>query len=163
MQINFINPEVSVIITGMLPIFEVRGALPLALFYYHFAPVKAYFLSVLGNLIPIIPVLFGLNFITEYFGGKFYYLNLFLNWLYNKTRERHGEHFKSFKWATFALFVFVAIPIPFTGAWSGIVAAIVFGIPFWRAVMAISSGVAVAGIIVFAISFFGMNVGVLFK
>jgi uncharacterized membrane protein len=158
MQIHFINQEISVIVTGMLPIFEVRGALLLAFFYYNFSPIKAYLLSVFGNLLPIIPVFLSLTFFTEYFAHKIYFLNRFLNWLYEKTRERHGDHFESYRFATLALFIFVAIPIPFTGAWSGILAAIVFGIPFWKAVTAIASGVLVSGAIVMAISLFGMNI-----
>ncbi len=157
MQINFINPEISVIITGMLPIFEVRGALPLALFYYHFSPLKSYLLSVFGNLLPILPLLFGLKIFSEYLAHKVYFLNRLLNWLYEKTRQRHGDHFESYSWAPFALFVFVAIPIPLTGAWSGILAAITFGIPFWRSFIAISAGVLVSGAAVLAISLLGLN------
>ncbi|MBL8030236.1 MAG: small multi-drug export protein [Candidatus Doudnabacteria bacterium] len=159
MELFILNKELSVVLTGALPIFEIRGALPLALFYYNLPTWEAYALSVLGNCLPIIPVLFGLNKFSEYLMRKSYYINKFLSWLFERTRRQHGGHFGSYKLAVIALFVFVAIPLPLTGVWSGIVAAVVFGIPFWRAVAALALGVMVSGGLVLGLIQLGFGVG----
>ena len=64
----------------------------------------------------------------------------------------HHAHWQS--WLEFfALLVFVAIPIPLTGVWSGALVAFVFGIPIWRAALAIGLGAIIAGFIVFFVGF----------
>lgn len=155
--------EILTILTAAAPISEIRGAIPLAIGVFGFAPLKAYLLSIVGNLLPAIPLLAILYYASDFLMHRVYFINRFLTWLFDYTRERHAAHFEKHHhhhwrdWLlTLALFVFVAIPFPLTGAWSGAVAAFVFGIPFWRSVLAISLGVAVAGAIVL-----GVTMGVL--
>lgn len=141
-----ISPEIITLFVGALPLSELRGAIPLAIAKFNFGPGKAYILSVLGNLAPIIPVLFGLRRFSDYFMYKSYYVHQFLTWLFERTRKKHTRSFEV--WGTFALFLFTAVPMPFTGVWSACVAAFVFGIDFWKAVTAIALGVIAAGIAV---------------
>lgn len=162
MEIYFLNKEISVVLAGAMPVLETRGALPLALFYYGFSPLKAYLLAVLGNCIFILPVLFGLNRFSQFLMHKSYRINRFLTWLFERTRKKHADHFESYRFAALALFVFVAIPLPLTGAWSGIAAAVVFGISFWRAAAAIILGVLTSGAIVLALSHAGSQAGKFF-
>ncbi len=152
----------TTLLLGALPVSEVRGALPIAMFVHNFSPLKSYILAVLGNLLPVLPVLFVLTRFSEFLMRKIYFLNRFLTWLFERTRKRHGDHFESYRFMPLALFIFVAIPLPLTGAWSGILAAIVFGIPFWRAAAAIMLGVITAGGIVLAISLLSAGAGKLF-
>lgn len=140
---------------GAMPISEVRGAIPTAMFAFHFSALKAYFLAALGNLLIIVPVLFFLHKLSDFLMHRVYFINRFLTWLFERTRRLHQDHFHHYGWAPLALFLFVAIPLPFTGAWSGAVAAFIFGIPFWRSVLSISLGVLAAGIIVLTISSLG--------
>ncbi len=148
-----ILPELSVIFLGILPISEVRGAIPAAILFWNFSPLKSYLLAVFGNIIPIIPLLLFFKYFVEALMRKYYFANRFFSWLFARTRKVHGDHFHSFRWAPFALFIFVAVPLPLTGAWSGVIAAIVFGIPFWYAVLSIALGVmASAGIVTALIS-----------
>jgi uncharacterized membrane protein len=147
--------EIITILLGAAPISEVRGAIPLAIAAFHFSAFKAYFLAVLGNLLIIIPALFFLHKLSDFLMHRVYFINRFLSWLFERTQRLHQDHFHHYSWAPLALFIFVAIPLPMTGAWSGVVAAFVFGIPFWRSVLSISLGVLAAGIIVLAIASFG--------
>lgn len=147
--------EIFTILMGAAPISEVRGAIPFAMFAFHFSPIKTYCLAVLGNLLIIIPALFFLHKFANFLMHRVYFINRFLTWLFERTRRAHEDHFHYYKWAPLALFVFVAIPLPMTGAWSGVVAAFVFGIPFWRSVLSISLGVLAAGLIVLAAVSFG--------
>lgn len=154
--------ELITILLGSSPFLELRGAIPTALFVFKFSALKAYLLAVFGNLIPIIPLLFFYNRLVSFLMARFYFLNRFFNWLFSFTRNRHDHHFKYYYegkspshrdfWLSVALFIFVAMPIPGTGAWAGALAAFVFGIPFWRAFFAISLGVVAAGLITLAAS-----------
>jgi len=147
--------EIITILLGAAPISEVRGAIPLAIAVFHFSFLKAYFLAVIGNLLIIIPALFFLHKFSDFLMHRVYFINRFLTWLFERTQRLHQDHFHHYGWAPLALFIFVAIPLPLTGAWSGVVAAFIFGIPFWRSVLSISLGVLAAGIIVLAIASFG--------
>ncbi|MFH0803797.1 MAG: small multi-drug export protein [Candidatus Tagabacteria bacterium] len=147
--------EILTILTGALPISEVRGAIPLAIAVFHFSLLKAYFLSVIGNLLIIVPALFFLHKLSDFLMRRVYFINRFLTWLFERTQRLHQDHFHHYSWAPLALFIFVAIPLPFTGAWSGAVAAFIFGIPFWRSVLSISLGVLAAGVIVLSIMSLG--------
>ena len=70
----------------------------------------------------------------------------FFDWLFERTRRKHSKRFETYQ--ELALLFFVAIPLPITGAWSGSVAAFVFGIPAKKAIPFIIMGVLVSGVIV---------------
>jgi len=146
--------------TAALPLSELRGAIPLAILKYGFSPYKAFIISALGNILPVLPLLVGLEKISEYLSHKFYWFNRFFSWLFERTREKHKDHFHY--WGDLALFIFVAIPLPLVGAYSGVVAAFVFGIPLKRAFWSIVLGVLAAGLIVTAITIFGENIFTMF-
>lgn len=138
--------EIYTLLLAASPISELRGAIPAAILVWGFNPFKAYVLSVIGNALPVIPLLFIWHYLSDYLSKRFYFLNRFFNWLFDRARTRHNHHFEV--WEQLALLIFVAIPFPLTGAWSGTVAAFVFGIPFWRAVAMIFGGILISGLIV---------------
>ena len=142
------SQELITLLVGASPIAEVRGAIPLALGAFHFGALKAYVLGVGGNLIPIIPGFLFLRYAASWCIQHVYILNRFFTWLFERTRSRHGEKFET--WSMLVLFLFVAIPLPLTGVYSGIVVAFLFNLPFWRSIFAISLGAATAGLIVLA-------------
>ena len=146
--------------TAALPLSELRGAIPLAILKYGFSPYKAFIISALGNILPVLALLVGLEKISEYLSHKFYWFNRFFSWLFERTREKHKDHFHY--WGDLALFIFVAIPLPLVGAYSGVVAAFVFGIPLKHAFWSIVLGVLAAGLIVTAITIFGENIFTMF-
>ena len=144
------SAELTTFIVGMLPVAELRGALPMALVYFGLPFWPAYGLAVLGNILPAVFLVFFLEKIAEYLSRRSYRFNRFFAWLFERTRRRHNHHFEI--WGPLALIVFVAIPLPFTGAWSGAMAAFVFGIPPKRAVPSIIAGVLIAGLAVGALT-----------
>ena len=81
--------------------------------------------------------------------------DIFFSWLFERTRHNHSESFE--KYGTLALIIFVAIPLPATGAWSGCAAAFVFGIQFRHAFPAILAGVMIAGLIVSIVTLTGIS------
>jgi uncharacterized membrane protein len=139
------SSEIKIILLAMTPINELRGTIPLAITAYHFSPWQALLLAVVGNMVPIIFLLWLWPRIASFF--QFLPLaKKLLNWLFERTRKKFYKKYSLY--GDLALVLFVAIPLPFTGAWSGSIAAFLFGIPFWRALGLIFLGVILAGIVV---------------
>ena len=138
--------ELKIFLIAMTPIFELRGSIPAALSVYDLSIWSAYFISVVGNLVPVVFILLLLESVSGYLSRHSYLFNRFFAWLFERTRKKHAAKFERFK--EFALIVFVAIPLPFTGAWTGSLCAFVFGIPFKKAFPLIALGVMIAGVIV---------------
>jgi uncharacterized membrane protein len=144
----------AVMVIGALPISELRGAIPVAMGIYGMKPVEAYFLSVIGNLIPVVPLLLFLEPVSGYL-RRFRIFDIFFTWLFARTRRNHSENFE--KYGLLALTLFVAVPLPVTGAWTGCAAAFVFGIKFRHSFPAIVAGVLIAGVIVTVVTMTGMS------
>lgn len=138
-----IPKEFVVMITAALPISELRGAIPLAL-YFGMPLQKAFWLSVLGNAIPVIPILLLLEPVSNRL-SRFKPFARFFDWLFTRTRKKSDT---IQKYEALGLAIFVAIPIPMTGAWTGAVAASLLRIKFRYASIAIFLGILAAGIIV---------------
>jgi len=139
--------ELYTVIIAALPVLELRGALPLAVFVWEVDPVRAYFLSVFGNFLPVIPLLFFWRHCAQWFSERSPLFRRAWEDKLAKTRVQHEHRFQNLK--SLALFTLVAIPLPFTGAWTGTIAAFVFGISFPRAAFTIGLGIMVAGLLVF--------------
>lgn len=140
------------IIIAMLPIFELRGAIPVAHQLLGIPIVPAVCLSVLGNLIPVIPILLFLGPVSNWL-RKVPLFDRFFEWLFSRTRSR-SDLVK--KYEMVGLMLFVAVPLPVTGAWTGAVAAFLFGIKFWPSLLFISLGVLIAAAIVTALVLMGI-------
>ncbi|MDD1679841.1 MAG: small multi-drug export protein [Methanomicrobiales archaeon] len=132
-----------IVLLGATPFFEARYAIPFAILQ-GYAPPEAFVLGVLGNLLPVIPLLLLLDPVSRILSDHSETFRRFFDWLFNRTRK-HSVHFEH--WGVLALFLFVAAPIPTTGAWSGCAAAFIFGIRLPPALLAIAAGTVVAALI----------------
>lgn len=139
-------PWLAVILLAMLPIAELRLSIPVAILKYHMDPLTAFALSVTGNMLPVVPLLLYLEPVSSFLSKKWGVWDRFFGWLFTRTRARHGEAFQ--KYGAGALALFVGIPLPVTGAWTGCAAAFVFGIRPKLSLPAILAGVLMAGAIV---------------
>jgi len=140
-----------VMVVGALPISELRGAIPLAL-SWGMPMGKAFLLSVLGNISFIIPALFFFEPVSNRL-RKFKIWSRFFDWVFERTKNKADV---IQKYEALGLAIFVAIPLPMTGAWSGVIAASLFKIRFRYAFMAIVAGVLGAGLIVLALCKLGI-------
>lgn len=140
------EPELKIFLIAMSPILELRGSLPLALSVYHLSFWSAYLISLFGNLIPVVFLLWFLDSFSRYLSRRFSFFNCFFAWLFERTRRNHQGKFR--RWKEFALVILVAIPLPLTGAWTASLCAFVFGIPFKRAFLLIALGLIIAGLLV---------------
>jgi len=131
---------------AMLPLAELRGAIPVALVFYanSLTWYEIYIISVIGNMVPILPLLFFWKFASDNL-RKIKVCDRFLTWLFNRTRRRASV---VEKYEAIGLTLFVAIPLPVTGAWTGSVAAFLFGIRRRWAMLCITIGVMIAGAVV---------------
>ncbi len=143
------STELVTVLVSALPISELRGAIPLALAKFHFPVHKAYILAVLGNMIPVIPILLFLESLSNWLSRKSKIAEKFFNWLFERTRRRSKV---IEKYGAIGLILFVAIPLPITGAWTGCVAAFLFGIRRRWATLSILAGVMIAGVVVTAMT-----------
>jgi len=139
------SPNLITFIVASLPISELRGAIPLAILEYGFSPGKAYFIAVLGNFLPILPLLLFLNYLTDKLAARSGLFRKFFNWWFERTRKRSSL---IEKYEAIGLTLFVAIPLPVTGAWTGCVAAYLFKIRSRFAIPCIMCGVLIAGVVV---------------
>ena len=145
------SKELVVLIIAALPILELRGALPVAINLFHFPWYYALPLAITGNLLPVPFILLFLNATTRLL-SKIGFFKRLLDWLFKRTRER-GRIVERYE--RIGLVLFVAIPLPVTGAWTGSLAAVLFGLKFKHAFLSIFIGIFIAGIIVTCLSLLG--------
>jgi uncharacterized membrane protein len=145
------SKELVVLVISALPIFELRGAIPVAINLFHFPWYYAFFLAIIGNLIPVPLILLFLNAIVRCL-SRVGFFDRFFRWLFEHTRKRGGivERYERI-----GLALFVAIPLPVTGAWTGSLVAVIFGLKFKHAMFSIFVGVLIAGVIVTCLSLLG--------
>ena len=141
-----IPPQISTVIIGMTPIFELRGAIPVAIGVYKMSIPAAYFWAVLGNIIPAIIIVFFLEKVSIWLSAHFSTFRKFFDWLFERTRRKASDKIE--KYGPWGLFILVAIPLPVTGGWTGALAAFLFGIEKRKSIPIISLGIMAAGVIV---------------
>ncbi len=141
----------SVAAISTLPIVELRGAVPVGILAFKMPWWKVYLIAVAGNMIPIPFILLLLGPISTAL-MKFKIGRSFFNWLFERTRKKSAG---IEKYEALGLTIFVAIPLPVTGGWTGAMAAFLMGIPFWKAMLYILLGVMIAGVIMTALSLLG--------
>jgi len=133
---------------SMLPVIEIRGAIPVAVYLLKMPLFQAYLWSVIGNCLIIIPFIIFLEKFSQYL-MKYKFFKIFFEWWFSRAKKNKNL---MQKYEALGLAIFVAIPLPVTGAWTACVLAYIFCIKKRYAVPAIFLGVAVAGLIVMAIT-----------
>jgi len=137
------SKEFLVLLTASLPISELRGAIPLGL-GLNIPFLKTFILSIVGNFLPVIPLLYLLKPLHRW-AQKWSLTKRFFEWLFRRT-YRKAELVE--KYECWGLLILVAIPLPFTGAYTGCIAASLFGISPKKASLYIFMGIVIAGIVV---------------
>ncbi len=149
------NQLLVALILSVLPISELRLALPIAMDYAlkNSMPIfPIFFLIVILNILVIFPILFFLDYLHERFMVFSLYRKIFGFWL-RKTQKKVDKIEKRMpRYGYLSLTLFVAIPLPVTGAWTGCLIAWVLGLERKKSIPAIALGVCIAGIIVLGAS-----------
>lgn len=139
----------ATVLIAMIPLAELRGAIPIANLSFKIPLWQAFILAVAGNMIPVFFLLWLLGPVSDWLMRHSRLMDRFFNWLFARTRRKLEKKYELY--AEVALAVFVAIPLPVTGAWTGSVAAFLFDIPYRKALFWIFIGVLGAGVIVTAV------------
>lgn len=142
--------ETIVFIISMCPILELRGGL-IAASLLGMDPVVSYIICVLGNIIPIPLILWLINKILNSMrNSKYKKINGIAKWLDNKVDKHKGQ---IEKYGYLGLVLFVGIPLPGTGAWTGCLIASVLEMDKKKSLLAALLGVVIASIIMMLLSF----------
>jgi len=145
-------PEMATFLIAMVPISELRAAIPIAIKVYHLPVWSAYLWSVLGNLVPMILIVLIIEPIANFLSRHVNLFKIFFDWLFEHTRKRGAKKFE--KWGELAIFILTATPIPLVGGWSGPLAAFVFNVKLRKSIPLIILGCATAGVIVTLITLY---------
>ncbi|MFA6721674.1 MAG: small multi-drug export protein [Candidatus Cloacimonadaceae bacterium] len=149
-----VSPWLIVLLISMLPIVELRGAIPVAIAVLGMPWQEAVPLAIIGNMIPIPFLLLFLEWFLKQL-SRFGWGHRFTERLYARTRSR-GKVVE--RYAELGLIVFVGIPLPGTGGWTGSLAAKIFGLPFWKSLFFVFIGVLLAALIVTLITLVGTSI-----
>lgn len=144
-----------VFLISMVPLIELRGAIPVAVGMGLGLPEWAVLLiAICGNLVPIpLIYLFARKFLEWGKDQKWKKFAKFCDFCLTRGEKAGKKLMKKTRGGIYpALFMFVAIPIPGTGAWTGTLAASLLKLDFKRTMVAISAGVMVAGLIMLLVS-----------
>lgn len=148
-----------VLLVSMIPIIELRGAIPIGVIGQQLPFIPVLITAVIGNIIPVPfilwfakPILLWCTTWPGIFGKIFSKIHEKGLKAGNKMLEKTGNGLY------YALFLFVAIPLPGTGAWTGSLAATLLELKFWPSMLSITFGVICAGVIILALSSFGVMV-----
>ena len=138
--------EWAVFFLSMIPVTELRAAIPLGIVKFQMAPLLALFWAVLGNTLMGTLVVIIVEPIAKLVIEK----NRFIHKIWQKYIGRIAMKNKNKfeRWGSLALITFIAIPLPMTGAFTGAVAASIFEIPVKKVVPVVLAGCLIAGIIV---------------
>lgn len=149
---NIILKYIIVFIVSMLPIIELRGAIPIAV-GMNLDKMISFIIAIIGNMLPV-PIIYLFARKVLEWGKDKKIIGPFFSWCLEKG-EHAGEKLqsKAGKGLFWALFAFVAIPLPGTGAWTGTLGASFLKLDFKSTVIAVMCGVLVAGLIMMALSF----------
>ena len=154
---NIIFKYIIVFLVSMVPIIELRGAIPIAfalgLDKSVLTTVLAFIISIIGNMIPVPFIYLFARKVLEW-GSDKKFVGKFCTWCLNKG-ERAGKKLqsKAGRGLFVALLIFVGIPLPGTGAWTGTLGASFLNLDFKKSCVAVLLGVLLAGIIMMSISF----------
>ncbi len=150
----------QVFLLSMTPIGELRLSIPMGILVYNLSAFSVFFVSVIGNLVPAVFLLLFLKEVSVYLSKKSIIFKKMFSWWENNAREKHISKIQEY--GAVGLALFVAIPLPLTGAWTGALLATMMNLPLKKSLPAILFGVISAGIIITTMIIFGINIEKLF-
>ncbi len=139
-----VGREWCVFFCSMIPIIELRGAIPLGaglgLPWW-----QSYLIAVAGNMVPVPFILLFIRGVLDWMTrSRVAFFNRIGGWLHRKVDKNRA---KIEKYSFWGVALFVAIPLPATGAWTGSLVAAMIDMKFWRAMLSALIGVMLAGVI----------------
>ena len=146
-----------VFFVSMVPLIEMRGAIPISQIR-HLPIIQSYIIAIIGNMLPV-PIIYLFARKVLEWGADKPLIGGFFSWCLEKG-EKGGKKLqqKAGRGLFLALLLFVGIPLPGTGAWTGTLAASILDMDFKSTVVAVMLGVLLAGVIMMVLSFAGVSI-----
>lgn len=144
---DILTTELKVLFVSMLPIIELRGAISIGM-AMGMSATHAFITCFIGSMIPVPILLFGIRPVFQWLKQTELF-NRIIHRLIHRTLNK--SHYAE-KYGFWGLLLFVAIPLPGTGVWSGTLAAVLLDIRFKTAFPAILSGNFIAGVVIMSLS-----------
>lgn len=146
-----------VFFVSMVPLIELRGAIPISQIR-HLPIIQSYIIAIIGNMLPV-PIIYLFARKVLGWGADKPLIGGFFSWCLEKG-EKGGKKLqqKAGRGLFLALLLFVGIPLPGTGAWTGTLAASILDMDFKSTVVAVMLGVLLAGVIMMVLSFAGVSI-----
>ena len=146
-----------VFFVSMVPLIELRGAIPISQIR-HLPIIQSYIIAIIGNMLPV-PIIYLFARKVLEWGADKPLIGGFFSWCLEKG-EKGGKKLqqKAGRGLFLALLLFVGIPLPGTGAWTGALAASILDMDFKSTVVAVMLGVLLAGVIMMVLSFAGVSI-----
>ncbi len=124
---------------------------------------QAFPIAIVGNILPIPFILLFFGYIEKYLRKYPFWVKV-MDWLFTRTRKKADARIKKYEYL--GLFAFVALPVPFTGAWTGALIAYLFNLKFSRSLLVIFIGLILAAVIMifltlyisWALAYLGINI-----
>lgn len=139
--------ELIILILAAVPVFEVRASIPLGIIAYKLPVLNIIFLSILGSILPVFPLLWFLKYMTGWLRKSNKTFDRFFEWLFARTRAK-SKLIEDLELV--GLTLFIAVPLPGTGVWTGTIAAYLLGLRWVPTFFAGLVGTAIASILVAA-------------
>lgn len=143
--------EWAIFFLSMIPITELRASIPIGIEVYNLAIWKVWFIAVVGDFIPALILLYFLPKLHDWLIRRRFFGGILARKLKHAEKAFSGKYAK---YGVVGLIVFVGIPLPLTGAWTGSLASFVFNIPFKKSWWLILIGICLAATIVTLITMF---------
>jgi uncharacterized membrane protein len=138
---------------SMIPFLESRYIIPYAMWEFNWQWWEVSPLAILGNIIPIPFVLLFFKYVEKYLRRFGFWSNI-LDKIFEKTRRKANKKIENYE--TLGLLLFVAIPLPFTGAWTGSLIAYLFDLNFYKSLIIIFLGIIISVVIMIILYSMGL-------
>jgi len=148
-----LSPKVTILLLSTLPVTELRASVPIGILLLKQDVYSVFFYAVIGNLLPIAPIYFLLEPISKRL-SKTEFMRKFFEWLFARAKKRAGL---IEKYEALGLMLFVGIPFPGTGVWTGCLIASLLRMHFVPTFIAATLGVLIAATVVTILTLIGKS------
>jgi uncharacterized membrane protein len=150
-MLEFLPQWFQIFFFSMVPWLEARYVIPFSMLQYGWEWQQAFPLAVAGNILPIPFILLFFGYVEKSLRNYPFWVKI-MDWLFARTRRKAISRIRKYEYL--GLFLFVAVPIPFTGGWTGALIAYLFDLNFSRSLLAIFAGIIVAAVIMILLTLY---------
>jgi len=146
---DFLPHWFQVFFFSMIPWFESRYVIPYAMLGLGWSWWHAFPFAIVGNVLPVPFILLFFHHVEKFLRRFRFWVNV-MDWLFSKTRKRADRKIRRYEY--FGLLLFVAVPLPFTGAWTGALVAYLFDLDFSKSLFTIFVGIVIAAFVMIGLT-----------